>query len=59
MIVILNSGIDQSSDIYRKTLQYLEQLPNIQVRTHEIQGEEQKLTELYLLGDTHKLEGDD
>ncbi|MFT7092200.1 MAG: 3-deoxy-7-phosphoheptulonate synthase, partial [Candidatus Azotimanducaceae bacterium] len=58
MILILNSGVDKNSDSYKETMKYLEALPNIQIRTHEIQGDEQKLTEIYLLGDTQRLDQD-
>jgi 3-deoxy-7-phosphoheptulonate synthase len=56
MIVILNSGIEKDSETFQKTVGFLEQLPNVQVQTHEIQGQEQKLTEIYLLGDTQRLD---
>ncbi len=56
MIVILHPDVQQQSDVYQKIISYLEQLPNVQIKSHEIQGAEQKLTEIYLLGDTHKLD---
>lgn len=58
MIVILKANIDEGSEAYRKALDYLEQLPGIQIRHHVVQGQEQKLTEIYLLGDTHMLDAE-
>jgi 3-deoxy-7-phosphoheptulonate synthase len=37
-------------------MDYLAGLQNIRVRTHEVIGEEQRLTELYLIGDTSLLD---
>ena len=56
MIVILKPDTDENGEGYRKALDYLDNLPGVQVRRHTIQGSEQKLTELYLLGDTHKVD---
>ena len=56
MIVILNPNIDEQSDAYSKTINYLQQLPNIEAKIHEVSGSTQKLTEIYLLGDTHMLD---
>ncbi len=56
MIVILNPNIDETGNAYRAAMAYLNNLPGIAVRQHVIQGAEQKLTEIYLLGDTHKLD---
>ena len=56
MIVILKPDTDEQGEGYRETLDYLQQLPGVQVRRHTIQGSEHKLTELYLLGDTHKVD---
>jgi 3-deoxy-7-phosphoheptulonate synthase len=56
MIVILHPNMDTASEVYREALSHLENLPGVQMRQHHIQGSEQKLTEIYLLGDTHKLD---
>lgn len=56
MIVILHANTDTESEAYRETLAHLEKLPGVQIRQHHIQGSEQKLTEIYLLGDTHKVD---
>lgn len=56
MLIILHPNTPPNSDEYRMTLAYLEQLPNVSVRVHEVQGAQQILTELYLLGDTKVIE---
>lgn len=56
MIVILKPDTDEKSEGYRKALSYLEQLPDIRLRNHTIEGIKQKLTEIYLLGDTQKVD---
>ena len=56
MIVILNPNIEDNSEEFKETVDYLQQLPNIEIKMHEVLGSEQKLTEIYLLGDTHKLD---
>ncbi|HJN53345.1 MAG: 3-deoxy-7-phosphoheptulonate synthase [Pseudomonadales bacterium] len=56
MIVILHANTDQDSDSYRETISFLEQLPDITFKQHVVQGSEQKLTEIYLIGDTHKVD---
>lgn len=56
MIVILNPDTDETSEGYQKAIAYLQQLPNVKLQHHVVQGSEQKLTEIYLLGDTHKLD---
>ena len=58
MIVIVDPDIEKTSAEYRQLLDYLTNLPNIQVREHEEQGTQQKLTELYLVGDTANLDID-
>ena len=55
MIVILKPNIDKSGHDYTQLLEFLSNLPNIQVREHEEVGTQQKLTELYLVGDTASL----
>ena len=56
MLAILHPNTDENSDDYRTTFQILEELQDIQLQTHEVQGEQQKLIELYLVGDTKKTE---
>ena len=55
MLVILHPNIDESSESFQTTLSYLNNLPQIRIQKHEVQGRQQKLTEIYLIGDTKKL----
>lgn len=59
MIVILNSSITENSKEYQLTINYLSQLPGVTIRIHKIQGAEQVLTEIYLIGNTSKLSTED
>ena len=59
MLVILHPNTDENSDDYRTTFQFLEELQDIKLQTHLVQGEQQKLTEIYLVGDTKKLNIED
>ena len=52
MLAILHPNTALDSEEYRQTMHYLENLPNVSVRVHEVQGATQRLTEIYLLGDT-------
>jgi 3-deoxy-7-phosphoheptulonate synthase len=55
MLVILHPNIDENSDEFRTTWTHLENLPRIRIQKHEVQGRQQKLTEIYLIGDTKRL----
>ena len=59
MIVIMDSSITEHSEEYQRTFDYLSQLPGIAAHIHKVQGAEQILTEIYLIGDTSKLAADD
>jgi len=59
MIVILEPSVDRNSGEYRSLMDFLSNLPNIQVRTHEERGARQILTELYLIGETAALDIED
>lgn len=59
MIVILNSNATENSKEYRLTLDYLSRLSGVAARIHKVQGAEQTLTEIYLIGDTSKLSSED
>lgn len=59
MIVILEPSVHKDSEAYRHIMTYLENIPNIQLRVHEIQGRQQILTEIYLIGDTRSLSKED
>jgi len=56
MLVILHPDTDENSQAFKETWRYLEALKGIKLNKHHIQGEQQKLTEIYLLGDTHTVE---
>jgi 3-deoxy-7-phosphoheptulonate synthase len=59
MILILEPDTDKTSGDFRKLMDYLANLPNIQARVHQEIGTLQTLTEIYLVGDTLTLdEGD-
>ena len=55
MIIILKPSIDKHGADYKHIMNYLANLPNIQVRLHEETGAQQVLTELYLIGNTKSL----
>lgn len=59
MIVILDSSITENSEEYQRTLAYLAQLPGITAHVHKVQGSQQTLTEIYLIGDTKTLSIED
>lgn len=56
MIIILHPDTDKTDPAYQKLISYLSDLPNIKFRTHEEIGSLQRLTELYLIGDTLSLD---
>ncbi|MGH7495529.1 MAG: 3-deoxy-7-phosphoheptulonate synthase [bacterium] len=55
MLIILHANIDETSSAFQVTWNYLENLPRIRIQKHEVQGRQQKLTEIYLIGDTKRL----
>ena len=55
MLVILHPNVDENTEAYSLTWNYLNNLPGITVKKHVVIGKQQKLTELYLVGDTSKL----
>lgn len=59
MLLILHPDTDPRGEAYRTTLQHLQQLPGITIKRHLVQGQQQTLTELYLIGDTHTLDRDE
>jgi 3-deoxy-7-phosphoheptulonate synthase len=52
MLVILHPDTRPDSSEYRDTYSYLQQLQGVDIQEHVVEGEQQRLTELYLLGDT-------
>ena len=59
MLAILHPNTELDSEAYRQTMHYLENLPGVSLRVHEVQGASQRLTEIYLLGDTKPLDKDE
>ena len=55
MIIILKAGVDKAGPECNAIMDYLADQSGIQVRVHEEEGIHQTLTELYLIGDTAKL----
>ena len=56
MIVILQPNADEQSPAYQKVMDYLRTLSDVTLQQHQVRGTEKTLTEIYLLGDTHKLD---
>jgi 3-deoxy-7-phosphoheptulonate synthase len=56
MIIILKPDADKNSTEYKNLQAYLDDLNDITVRMHEEVGEQQRLTELYLVGNTASLD---
>jgi 3-deoxy-7-phosphoheptulonate synthase len=56
MIVILHPDIQEDSDEFRQTWDFLSRLENVLVQKHVVRGKEKQLTEVYLIGDTSKLD---
>ena len=59
MLAILHPDTDENSEDYKKTLHFLEGLQDIQLQNHVVHGQQQKLTEIYLVGNTAKLDIED
>jgi 3-deoxy-7-phosphoheptulonate synthase len=58
VILILTPNVDLASEEYRQLTTYLDNLSGIHHRMHHEQGTEQRLTEIYLIGDTATLSKD-
>ena len=56
MLVILEADIDESASAFLETWAALEALPNVRLMRHVVEGEAVRLTEIYLLGDTSRLD---
>ncbi|WP_372748927.1 3-deoxy-7-phosphoheptulonate synthase [Litorivivens sp.] len=56
MLLILHPDIDHQSDEYKATLLHLNALPGVTVKEHVVQGQQQQLTEIYLIGETKPLD---
>ncbi len=55
MIVILNPDMGEDSPEFKKTWEYLTQLPGVRLQKHQVQGQQKQVTEVYLFGDTIRL----
>ena len=58
MLVILRPNVNENSRQFKKTWKYLNTLPNVQLKKHIVTGQQQKLTEIYLIGDTVHVDRD-
>ncbi|MDH3673712.1 MAG: 3-deoxy-7-phosphoheptulonate synthase, partial [Gammaproteobacteria bacterium] len=56
MIVILQPDIEQDGPEARHILAFLNNKPGIAPQVHEVVGSQQRLTEIYLVGDTYTLD---
>ena len=56
MLVILYPNTDEKSKKFKETWNYLNGLPDIQLKKHIVIGEHQNLTEIYLIGNTSKID---
>ncbi len=59
MILILKPHVDAGSREFQRLENHLNNLPNIEFRVHRVQGSEQLLTEIYLIGNTAALSLDE
>ena len=58
MLLVLHPDTTRDSEAYRETMNFLDNLDNVEVRIHDVQGSQQTLTEVYLIGDTKALDQD-
>ena len=56
MIIILHPDTDKDSPEYRALIDYLDGIKGITARSHDVTGSQQRLTEIYLIGDTASLD---
>ena len=59
MILILSPDTRTDSEEFRQLEVYLDRIPNVRHRIHQETGEQQLLTEVYLIGDTASVSVDD
>ena len=55
MIVLVDEATAKSPAAEKELVAALGRLPGIQVRVHRVKGAEKTVTEVYLIGDTHRL----
>lgn len=58
MIVILKSSIDENSAEYQYTLNALKNIPHVEMQIHSVKGNQETVTEIYLIGDTNHISKD-
>ena len=56
MLVILRPNTDENSYEFKKTWNFLNNLPDIDLKKHIVSGEHQELTEIYLIGNTSHID---
>ncbi len=56
MLLILHPNTDEESQEFIETWNFLLDLPNVQIKKHNVFGQQQTLTEIYIIGDTSKLD---
>ena len=59
MILILSPDTKTDSEEFRQLQTYLDRIPNVRHRVHQETGEQQLLTEVYLIGDTASVSMED
>ncbi len=55
MIVLVDEATAKNAAAEKELLDALARLPGIEVRVHKVRGAEKTVTEVYLIGDTHRL----
>jgi len=55
VIVLVDEATAKSAAAEKELLESLGRLPGIEVRVHRVKGAEKTVTEVYLIGDTHRL----
>ena len=58
MLVILRPNTDENSRAFKKTWNHLSNLPDVRLKKHIVRGQQQQLTEIYLIGDTARVDRD-
>ena len=59
MLVILHPNIKESSSEYKQTWEHLQGLTEIRLQKHRVQGKVQDLSEIYLIGNTAKVNSEE
>ena len=55
MIVLVDEATAKNAPAEKELLDTLGRLPGIEIRVHRVKGAEKTVTEVYLIGDTHRL----